>query len=74
VLLVCRLRQRDYETRDGERRSTLELDIDELAVSLRYAAATPTEDQPVEHRPRQLATQPIQLGVVVLPEQPVEAG
>ena len=56
VLLTGRLRQHDYETRDGENRSTHELDIDEIGASLRYATAdvrkaarsgTPSsEDQP----------------------------
>ena len=39
VVVVGRLRQRDYETRDGEKRSTHELDIDEIGASLRYATA-----------------------------------
>ncbi len=39
VVVVGRLRQRDYETRDGEKRSTHELDVDEIGASLHYATA-----------------------------------
>ena len=41
VLLGGRLRQRDYTTRDGEKRITLEVDVEEIGVSLRYATAEP---------------------------------
>lgn len=43
VLLTGRLRQRDYESRDGEQRTTYELDIDEIGASLRHATATITK-------------------------------
>jgi single-strand DNA-binding protein len=60
VVVVGRLRQRDYETRDGEKRSTHELDIDEIGASLRYATAdlhkatrngTVTNNQPDDQPP-----------------------
>lgn len=37
VLLTGRLRQRDYTSKDGEKRSTHELEIDEIGASIRYA-------------------------------------
>ena len=33
------LRQRSFETRDGEKRTVVELDVDEIGASLRYATA-----------------------------------
>lgn len=41
VLVTGRLRQRDFATAAGEKRSILELDIEEIGVSLRYATAAP---------------------------------
>ena len=38
-----RLRQRSYETREGEKRSVIELDVDEIGPSLRYATAKVTK-------------------------------
>lgn len=37
VVVTGRLRQKNYETRDGDKRTALELHADELAPSLRYA-------------------------------------
>ena len=37
-----RLRQRSYETREGEKRTAFELEIDEIGPSLRYATAQVT--------------------------------
>jgi single-strand DNA-binding protein len=34
-----RLRQRSYETKEGEKRTSIELDVDEIGPSLRYATA-----------------------------------
>ncbi|MDO5684858.1 MAG: single-stranded DNA-binding protein [Bifidobacterium sp.] len=39
VIVTGRLRQRSYETRDGERRSVFEVEVDEIGPSLRYAKA-----------------------------------
>src|SRR5882757_5570360 len=35
-----RLRQRSYETREGEKRTVVELEVDEVGPSLRYATAS----------------------------------
>ncbi|GJF06716.1 single-stranded DNA-binding protein [Pseudonocardia sp. D17] len=40
VVVTGRLRQRSFETREGEKRTVVELEADEVAVSLRYATAT----------------------------------
>jgi len=58
VIMVGRLRQHSFETRDGDKRTSIELQVDEIGVSLRYAvvtvttkaksnpSASTTEDQP----------------------------
>lgn len=43
VVAQGRLRQRSYETKEGERRTSYELDIDEIGPSLRYATAQVTK-------------------------------
>jgi single-strand DNA-binding protein len=37
VIVTGRLRQRSYETRDGDKRTVIELDVEEIGPSLRYA-------------------------------------
>ena len=39
VVVHGRLRQRSYDTKEGEKRSVTELEVDELGPSLRYATA-----------------------------------
>ncbi|MGA9873101.1 MAG: single-stranded DNA-binding protein [Rhodococcus sp. (in: high G+C Gram-positive bacteria)] len=39
VVVTGRLRQRSYETREGEKRTVVELEVDEIGPSLRYATA-----------------------------------
>jgi len=39
VLVTGRLRSRSYETKEGEKRTVVELDVDEVGPSLRYATA-----------------------------------
>ncbi|MFE1292212.1 single-stranded DNA-binding protein [Streptomyces sp. NPDC058751] len=43
VIVQGRLRQRTYETREGERRTVIELEADEIGPSLRFAAVTITK-------------------------------
>lgn len=40
VIVVGRLEQRSWETQDGEKRSTIEVSIDEIGPSLRWATTT----------------------------------
>lgn len=56
VMVVGRLRQRSFETREGEKRTVVELEVDEVGPSLRYATAkvnrahrSPSEGGPREH-------------------------
>ncbi|WP_156760007.1 single-stranded DNA-binding protein [Microbacterium karelineae] len=46
VIAQGNLRQRNYETREGERRSSIELDVQEIGPSLRYATAAVTRSAP----------------------------
>lgn len=39
VIVSGRLRQRSYETREGEKRTVIEVEVDEVGPSLRYATA-----------------------------------
>lgn len=39
VIVSGRLRQRSYETKEGEKRTVFELEVDEIGPSLRYATA-----------------------------------
>jgi single-strand DNA-binding protein len=45
VLVQGRLVQRSYETREGEKRTVVELQVDEIGPSLRYASAKVTRAQ-----------------------------
>ena len=42
VIATGRLKQRSYETREGEKRTSIELEVDEIGPSLRYATAQVT--------------------------------
>jgi len=39
VIVSGRLKQRSYETKEGEKRTVVELDVDEIGPSLKYATA-----------------------------------
>jgi single-strand DNA-binding protein len=43
VIVQGRLKQRSYETREGEKRTVVELDVDEIGPSLKYATAKTTK-------------------------------
>lgn len=43
VIVQGRLKQRSFETRDGEKRTVVEIDVDEIGPALRYATATVTK-------------------------------
>ncbi|GLY39068.1 single-stranded DNA-binding protein [Amycolatopsis sp. NBRC 101858] len=42
VVVQGRLRQRSYDTKEGEKRTVTELDVDEIGPALRYATAKVT--------------------------------
>ena len=43
VIVSGRLKARSYETREGEKRTVFEIDVDEIGPSLRYATAKVTK-------------------------------
>lgn len=43
VVVTGRLRQRSYETQQGEKRTTVEMEVDEVGPSLKYATAQVTK-------------------------------
>ena len=43
VIVTGRLKSRSFETKEGERRTVIELDVDEVGPSLRYATAKVTK-------------------------------
>ena len=43
VIVTGRLRQRSFDTRDGDKRTVIELDVDEIGPSLKYATAKVTK-------------------------------
>src|SRR4051812_18163464 len=45
VIVQGRLKQRSYETKEGEKRTVYELDVDEVGPSLRYATAKVVKGQ-----------------------------
>ena len=45
VVAQGRLKSRSYETKEGEKRTVMELEIDEIGPSLRYASAKVTRTQ-----------------------------
>jgi single-strand DNA-binding protein len=45
VIVTGRLRQRSYETKEGEKRTVVELEVDEIGPSLRWATAKVTKAQ-----------------------------
>ncbi|WP_248782625.1 single-stranded DNA-binding protein [Lentzea aerocolonigenes] len=57
VLVTGRLRQRSFETKEGEKRTVVELEVDEIGPSLRYATAKVNKvsrgdgGRPVQHAP-----------------------
>lgn len=40
VIVTGRLKQRSFETREGEKRTVVEMEVDEVGPSLKYATAT----------------------------------
>jgi single-strand DNA-binding protein len=45
VIVSGRLRQRSYETKEGEKRTVYEVEVDEVGPSLRNASAKVTKSQ-----------------------------
>jgi single-strand DNA-binding protein len=64
VIAVGRLKSRSYETKEGEKRTVIELEVDEIGPSLRSASAKVTRTQR-----GQAAAQPFSRG-----QQPAQQG
>jgi single-strand DNA-binding protein len=45
VIAYGKLKQRSFEDRDGNKRSVIEMDIEEIGPSFKYAIATPVKPQ-----------------------------
>lgn len=45
VIATGKLKQRSFETREGEKRTVMELEVEEIGPSLRYATAKPAKVQ-----------------------------
>ena len=60
VIVVGRLTQRSYETQQGERRTVVELQVDEVGPSLRRARAQVTRHPGYPPPPPPASTQPTQ--------------
>ena len=58
IIVTGRLKSRSYEARDGSRRTVLEVEVDEVGPSLRYATATVTRTQSGQ-RPQHTQQQPV---------------
>ena len=43
MIATGRLKSRSYDTKEGEKRTVIELDVDEIGPSLRYASAKVTK-------------------------------
>lgn len=50
VIAQGKLKQRSYETREGEKRTSVELDIEEIGPALRYATAQVTRTTGGQHQ------------------------
>jgi len=57
VIVTGKLRQRSFETKEGEKRSAIELDVDAIGPDLRYATAAVTRVQG-GNRPSQATSAP----------------
>ncbi|SES68658.1 single-stranded DNA-binding protein [Geodermatophilus poikilotrophus] len=51
VMAQGRLKQRSFETKEGEKRTVVELEVDEIGPSLRYATATVSKTARVDGAP-----------------------
>lgn len=57
VIATGRLKQRSYETKEGEKRTSIELEVDEIGPSLRYATAQVTRATDGRQQGRQAPAQ-----------------
>lgn len=58
VIVQGRLKQRSYETREGEKRTVVELEVDEVGPSLTFATARVTRAERSQGQSRPAQSQP----------------
>ena len=74
VIAQGRLRQRSYQDRDGVQRTAIELEVDEIGPSLRYATAQVTRAARTDGQKRPAASAPAQEQQWATAEPPTEGG
>jgi single-strand DNA-binding protein len=81
VIVQGRLKQRSFETREGEKRTVVELDVDEIGASIKFKQVTVREaersggtQQPQQQRPQQPPDDPWSPPAPARPQQPVQQG
>ncbi len=57
VIVSGRLKQRSFETREGEKRTVVELEVDEIGPSLKYATGEGEQGQPQRRRGRRFSAE-----------------
>src|ERR671917_39373 len=55
VIVTGRLRQRSFDTREGDKRTMIELDVDEIGASLKFTTLTLTKTDRVTAQARALS-------------------
>lgn len=74
VIVVGRLTQRSYEDKEGVRRTVFELEVDDVAPSLKYATAKVTKASGGSGQGRQDARQAVQQGASAPADDPWASG
>lgn len=74
VIAQGRLRQRSYQDREGNQRTAIELEVDEIGPSLRYATAQVTRAASSSGQQRPAASAPAQEQQWATSEPPAEGG
>ncbi len=70
VIASGRLKQRSYETKEGEKRSVIELEVEEIGPSLRYATAKPVKSGHAKPKPVAAEDDPWGAAPAVDPDRP----
>jgi single-strand DNA-binding protein len=73
VLVTGRLKQRSWETQEGERRSAVEIEVDEVGPSLKWATATVTKASRSQASAAWSSAAPAGAGAPVSEETPLDA-
>jgi len=74
VIATGRLRQRAYQDREGIQRTAIELEVDEIGPSLRYATAQVTRAARPDGQQRSAASAPAQEPQWATSEPPADGG